>query len=90
MSIEFSWNPDKAAANKLKHGVPFDEAATAFDDWHAAIRPDPRHSTGEERWIIVGLSAIGRIVVVMFTERGEDYIRLTSARRATARERTTL
>ena len=87
MAIKFSWNPDKAASNRQKHGVSFDEAATAFDDAVAAIRPDPRHSVGEERWVLLGQSAIGRTLVVMFTERDEDCIRVISARRATARER---
>lgn len=89
MAIEFSWNQPKAQANWRKHRVTFDEAATAFDDQRAAIRPDPRHSLGEERWVLLGRSADGRLLAVMFTERDEDCIRLISARRATARERST-
>jgi hypothetical protein len=87
MAITFSWNPGKALANLRKHGVTFDEAATAFDDPSAAIRPDPRHSFGEERWVLLGRSATGRTLAIMFTERDGDCIRLISARRATARER---
>ena len=86
MALEFEWDPTKAEANLTKHGVPFDEAVTAFADPHGRVVADPRHSVGELRFAILGLSNAGRLLAVMFTERGER-IRLISARKATRRER---
>jgi uncharacterized DUF497 family protein len=77
--VGFDWDDEKEHANLTKHGVSFDEAMTAFDDDHAAIRDDPDHSIGEEREIIIGRSGAGRILL--------DVIRLISARQVTARER---
>lgn len=87
MIPEFEWDPYKAAANLSKHGVGFREAVTVFRDAQARIAPDPRHSVGELRLAILGYSAQGRLLAVMFTERGTR-IRLISARKATRRERT--
>ena len=84
--VGFDWDDEKADANLAKHGVGFDEAMTAFDDDHAAIRDDPDHSIGEQREIIIGRSHKGRILLVSFTERG-DVIRLINARQVTTRER---
>lgn len=70
----------------MKHKVSFDEAATVFGDPLGRIADDPRHSAGEERLVLLGLSRRRRLLVVMFTERGE-VIRLISARKATHRER---
>lgn len=93
MALGFEWDPAKAAANVAKHGVSFDEAATVFADPLSATVPDPDHSLGEARLIIFGMSARGRVLVVMHTERGtagtpDAAIRLISARLATRPERT--
>ena len=83
--IEF--DPTKAASNLVKHGVDFIEAATALDDPLARSLPDP-DSQGEARWVSLGQSDQGRLLVVVWTERGEA-IRLISARRATRTEEKT-
>ena len=86
--LRFVWDRDKAAANLRKHGVDFHEAATAFGDPLSITIPDPQHSIGEERWLLVGQSVAGRLVVVAHTERGDE-IRIINARPATRRERQT-
>ena len=86
MPLVFEWDPAKAETNLKKHGVAFEEAVTVFGDPLSLTIGDPLHSAGEHRFIIVGLSQQGRILVVAHTERGE-HIRLISARRATRRER---
>ena len=86
MAFAFEWDPAKAAANRRKHGVAFDEAATVFGDPLAVIFADEGHSTAERREIIIGHSDQGPVTLVSFTERG-DRIRIISARRATNRER---
>jgi uncharacterized DUF497 family protein len=87
--LEFTWDPSKAAANLRKHGVGFTEAATVFADDEALLSPDPDHSGDEERFLLLGLSASLRILVVVHCyRRREDQIRIISARRATPRERT--
>jgi uncharacterized DUF497 family protein len=85
MAFTFEWDPRKAAANQRKHGVGFNEAATAFADPFGIILDDPRHSTDEVRVVLLGHSESGHLLAVMFTERG-DRIRLISARKATRRE----
>ena len=52
--LRFVWDRDKGAANLRKHGVDFHEAATAFGDPLSITIPDPQHSIGEERWLVVG------------------------------------
>lgn len=84
--MNFTWDPKKAAGNLKKHGVDFREAATVFDDPLSTTFPDPDHSAGERRFLLVGNSAPGRILVVSHTESG-DTIRIVSARTATRRER---
>ena len=86
MALTFEWDPQKAAANARKHGVTFDEAATAFGDPFGSVTDDPRHSVDERRQVLLGYSQANRLLAVMFTERG-DRIRLISARTATRRER---
>jgi len=81
-----SGNPKKAAANRTKHGVDFHEAGTVFDDPLSTTFPDPHHSTEEQRYLTIGASLSGRILVVAHTDRGEA-VRLISARGATPRER---
>lgn len=84
--MKFTWNPAKADANRKKHGVDFDEAATVFGDPLAGTFPDADHSMGETRMITVGVSCAGRLLVVAHTE-GSEEIRIISARLATAHER---
>ncbi|MBR8829838.1 MAG: hypothetical protein N5P05_001206 [Chroococcopsis gigantea SAG 12.99] len=84
--MQFEWNSDKAKLNIEKHGVSFDEAATVFNDPLSVTFPDPDHSFGEARYVIIGLSLSARILVVAHTERGER-IRIISAREATRHER---
>ncbi len=80
------WDPAKAVSNFEKHAVDFHEAGTVFDDPLATTFPDSAHSVDELRYITIGLTASGRILVVAHTDRGEA-IRLISARPATPRER---
>ena len=84
MSIE--WDVDKARANAAKHHVSFEEAATVFGDPLELTIPDPNHSIEEERYVSLGTSNAGRLLVVGYTERGSK-IRVIFARRATMRER---
>ncbi len=86
--LQFVWDRDKAAANLRKHGVDFEEGATTFGDPLSLTIRDPDHSVGEERWLLVGESRAGRLLVVAYTERGDE-IRLITARSATRRERQT-
>ncbi|HET6577630.1 MAG TPA: BrnT family toxin [Gemmatimonadales bacterium] len=88
MGLQFTWDPKKAAANLRKHRVGFPEAATAFADPLSVTIPDPDHSVGEERLVLIGQSDRRRLVVVAHVERGE-LIRIISARPATRRERKT-
>jgi hypothetical protein len=85
--MHFEWDRLKAATNSEKHGVPFEEAITAFYDPLAATFPDPDHSVGEHRYVTIGHSSQGRVLVVCHTDRRGGVVRLISARRATPRER---
>ena len=76
----------KAAENVKDHNVTFDEASTAFGDPLALLMPDPDHSEGEERYLLLGMSNQERLLVVSFTER-PPRTRLISARRAARQER---
>ena len=84
--MEFEWDAAKAEPNLDKHGVSFDEAATAFGDPLSLTIPDPDHSDDEDRYVLLGETFSSRVVVVVFTERGERF-RIISARLATTRER---
>jgi uncharacterized DUF497 family protein len=84
--MRFEWDRKKAAANFKKHKVSFDEAVTVFYDPLSATFNDPDHSVGEERFLTVGYSSRGRLLVISYTER-EIAVRMISARRATAKER---
>lgn len=85
MRIEFEWDPAKASTNLKKHGVALGEAATVFGDVSSFTWFDRQRSGGEERYLTLGLSRFGRMLVVAHTERGE-HIRIISARKATRRE----
>lgn len=84
--MEFEWNPDKATLNIEKHGVSFQEAATVFNDPLSVTFPDPDHSIGESRYVIIGLSRFEQLLVVAHTDR-EEKIRIISARKATRQEK---
>ena len=86
MKTRFEWDHAKADANYRKHRVSFDEAATIFDDQLSSTIPDPDHSAGERRFVTIGTSSSGRLLVVAHTERGA-VLRLISARPASAAER---
>ena len=86
MALVFEWDPRKARGNVAKHGVTFDEASTVFQDVLSATIGDPLHSEDEERFVLIGHSHRGRLLVVVHTERG-DRVRVITARPATARER---
>jgi len=82
---KFEWNPAKARLNLQKHDVSFDEAATVFDDLDFISVIDEEHSKDEERYITLGLSKRGRLLVVAHTDRNGK-VRLISARSATRKE----
>lgn len=84
--MEFEWDAGKAAANVVKHRVSFEEAATVFGDPLGRIVADPRHSSEEERSVLLGVSHRRRLLVVMYVDRGKA-LRIISARKATRRER---
>jgi uncharacterized DUF497 family protein len=84
--MDFEWDEDKAEANERKHGVSFLEAETVFADPLALTGYDPDHSEVEDRYIIMGTSIEGRLLVVSHTDRG-DKVRIISARDASRRER---
>ena len=83
--MRIEWDLRKAATNLRKHGIRFSDAETVLFDPVAITRDDPA-SRSEERFVTIGADALGRIVVVVYTYRGDD-IRLISARRATRKER---
>ena len=84
--MEFEWDLRKAAANQRKHGVSFKEAATVFGDFLSTRATDPAHSAGENRYITVGLSNLGRLLIIAHADR-EDRIRIISARTLTGKEK---
>jgi uncharacterized DUF497 family protein len=82
--MEFEWDEHKARTNLRKHRIDFADAATVFEDYHALTIPDD--DPDEQRYATIGMDALGRTLVVIYTARGER-IRIISARRATKRER---
>ena len=86
MGLSFEWDEQKAQENLSKHDVSFEECSTIFGDPWSLTIGDPVHSIEEDRWITIGLSVRGRILVVVHTERG-DNMRIISTRLATPRER---
>lgn len=84
--MRFEWDRDKARRNLRKHGVSFDEAVTVFYEPLSATFGDPDHSVGEQKFITIGYSLHGRLLVVSHTER-RNTTRIISARRATVLER---
>jgi uncharacterized DUF497 family protein len=90
MDFDFEWDPGKAKSNMQKHGVTFEEAATVMRDPRAMNMYDPDHSESEERWMTLGISSSGRLLVVCHTFDEKPgalvTIRIYSARRPTSRE----
>ena len=82
MSLVFEWDPRKARSNFRKHSISFAEAVSVFSNPVARIFPDEEHSVKESREIIIGHSAAKHLLLVCFTERETDRIRIISARRA--------
>jgi uncharacterized DUF497 family protein len=82
--MRFEWDPKKAQANKRKHGVTFEEAATCFSDEHARFYEETEHP---ERFILIGVSTEHRLIFIVHAELENDRIRLISARLATRPER---
>ena len=87
MGLKFEWDKRKAKTNIQKHDVSFEEASTVFGDPLANIFDDKKHSENEDREIIIGHSTLQRLLIVFFTERAQDLIRIFSARKATKKER---
>jgi hypothetical protein len=85
MHMDIEWDSDKADSNLQKHGVSFEEAATALLDPMALAQEDAA-SEGEPRWVLIGMSAQMRLVTVIFALRHQDRVRLISARKATRKE----
>jgi len=88
MRLVFEWDEAKAKQNLNKHGITLEEARTVFGDPFTITIADPEHSADEDRYIDIGISAMGRMLVVVYAERS-DRIRIISCRRATRTERAT-
>jgi uncharacterized protein len=85
--LSFDWDDQKAKVNERKHGVSFEEAQTVFYDENARLRYDQDHSLDEERYILLGISSLLRLLVVCHVYReGKGVIRIVSARKATKQE----
>jgi uncharacterized protein len=84
--VRFEWDPPKAAANLRIHGVSFAEAVTVLEDDFALTREDPAATT-EARFVTLGLSSWGNLLVVVYTYRSADVIRVISAWKANRRQR---
>ena len=84
--MDFEWDDDKAVLNEAKHGVSFPEAQTVFADPLALTGYDPDHSDEEDRYITMGTSLEGRLLVISHTDR-DNRVRIISAREASRRER---
>jgi uncharacterized protein len=81
--LNFEWDPGKAAVNRRKHGMTFDEASTVWTDPNMRFRDDPAHSDDEDRSKAIGFSERNRLLTVVFTVRNHG-IRIISARKASA------
>jgi uncharacterized protein len=84
--IRFEWDPAKAESNERKHGVSFEEAKTVFWDEQGLLLQDSDDLSGEERFVLLGLSRSLRLLVVVHTLRRGEVIRIISARKATRHE----
>ncbi len=84
--MQFAWDKRKAASNLKKHGISFAEAASVFGDPLSMTFPDPDHSEDEERFITIGMSEGGQVLLFAHADRAEA-VRIISARKATRAER---
>jgi uncharacterized DUF497 family protein len=84
--MQYEWDPAKAAANLAAHGVSFTEAVSVLEDDFALTREDP-NSAGEQRFVTLGMSSSAQLLVVVYTYRASDVIRIISAWRANRRQR---
>jgi uncharacterized DUF497 family protein len=82
--ISFEWDEEKNIVNQRRHGIRFEDAKFVFNDPCRVILPDLYHSEAEERWLAIGI--VNKMLFVVFTERGENIVRLISARMATKAE----
>ena len=82
----YEWNPEKADENLKRHRISFDEATSVFTDPFALTFDDPAHSADEQRYITIGTSNTQRILFLSHADRGEDHVRILSARSATPTE----
>lgn len=91
--MKFEWDEEKNKSNKEKHDVDFDEAKTIFYDENAILTTDPDHSEDEDRFVLIGMSIITRVIVVVHCIRNDinenEVIRIISARKANDEERRT-
>jgi len=86
MALTFEWDEGKSKENLRKHGVAFEEAKTVFNDPFTITITDPDHSNEEERYLDIGFSSKEKLLVVWYSERGEN-MRIIGCRRATPSER---
>jgi uncharacterized protein len=84
--MQYEWDPAKAEANLAAHGVSFTEAVTVLEDDFVLTREDP-DSAGEQRFVTLGMSSFAHLLVVVYTYREPDVIRIISAWRANRRQR---
>jgi uncharacterized protein len=84
--MHYAWDPAKAAANLAAHGVSFTDAVTVLADDFALTRDDP-DSAGEQRFVTLGLRSLAHVLVVVYTSRAPDVIRIIAAWRANRRQR---
>ncbi len=86
IAVKFEWDQEKAITNEKKHGISFSEALTIFSDPLELTISDPDHSLGEYRFLSIGQSNVSNLLVVSYTERYQNQIRIISARKATKHE----
>ena len=84
--MEFKWDKNKAESNRKKHGIKFADATTVFGDPLEVTINDPENSIGEYRFLSIGKSGQGQLLVVSYTEKVQNHIRIISARLATKKE----
>ena len=85
--MQFEWDRSKNEKNILKHGIDFRAAARVFDDPHFIVNEDDRHNYGETRYQIIGAVDPHGVLLVVYTERHENKVRIISARKANKKER---
>ena len=84
--MEFEWHDKKSKSNLAKHGISFEEAKSVFLDEFARLKHDPDHSHDEDRFMLLGLSSLMKLLVVIHVEIEDDVIRIISARKGTRKE----